>query len=262
MRTQSVVSVREILMADYQHLNHAPVIEAILGFQADISKEWNPDVMRAGLSKHYPDFPKIQEQRDFESKFTMSPGKDPESIATIHGVRGFILHGNDGGSAIQIRRDGFAFSQLKPYPDWDRFVDNAMSQWKISADWFGIDSPHSVFLRFINRLSYPIEDFKFADYFEHPPKPPMGTSWRFNSFREHNVYVSEDDRFLVESVFSRTGDPSPQKKVDFLLDLTIKPTESLAESGNSIESLLPEMRKLKNNAFFAKLTEPGLEPYK
>jgi uncharacterized protein (TIGR04255 family) len=249
-------------MADHQHLNHAPVIEAILGFQADVSKGWDPDIVRAGLSTHYPDFPKIQEQRDFESKFTMSPGKDLESSATVHGVRGFILHRNDGSSAIQIRRDGFAFSHLQPYPDWHKFVSNAIDQWKISADWFGIDSPYSIFLRFINRLSYPIDDFKFSDYFENSPKPPIGTSWRFSSFREHHVYAPEGDRFLVESVFSRTGDPSPPKKVDFLLDLTIKPIKSLAESGDSIESLLPEMRKLKNSAFFAKFTERGLEPYK
>lgn len=249
-------------MAEYQHLRNAPVIEAILGFQADASKDWNPETVRAGFKQHFPRFPRIQEQRDFESKFTMSPGKDPESSAVVHGVRGFILHSDDETAAIQIRRDGFAFSQLHPYPDWDKFVSTASAEWKIFTDWFGIDSPHSVFLRFINRVSYPIEDFKLSKYFNNPPTAPDRTLWGFKFFREHHVYAPEGDRFLVESVFSRGGDPSPQKEIDFLLDLTINPVKSLAESGQSFENLLPEMRQLKNEAFFSKFTELGLDSYR
>ena len=136
-----------------------------------------------------------------------------------------------------------------------------MEQWKVFSEWLGIGAPFNVFIRFINRVSYPCEGFKLKEYFENPPKSPPGTSWAFRFFREHYVYSPEDGRFTVNSVFSPVGEVSPQKPFDFLLDLTISPSQSLAESGDSVESLFPGMRRLKNEAFFSKFTEMGLEPY-
>lgn len=248
-------------MAAIRHLNQAPVIEAILGFQVDASKAWDAEVVREGLARFFPDFPQIQEQRLFESQFSLVPGKDPESSTKVHPIGAFILRREDGSAAVQLRRDGFAFSQLRPYPDWDVFIEAAMVQWKVFSEWIGIGAPFNVFIRFINRVSYPCDGFKLEKYFENPPKSPPGTSWAFRFFREHYVYTPEGGRFSVNSVFSPVVEVGPQKPFDFLLDLTISPSQSLAESGDSIESLLPELRRLKNEAFFSKFTETGLEPY-
>lgn len=248
-------------MAAIQHLNQAPVIEAILGFQADASKAWDVDAVRIGLADRFPDFPEVQEQRMFENQISLAPGKDPETSTKVHPVEAFILRRADQSAAVQIRRDGFAFSQLQPYPDWNVFVSTALEQWKIFAEWLGVEAPFSVFIRFINRVSYPLDGFKLSKYFENPPLPPTGTNWAFRFFRDHRVYFPESGNFLVDSAFSTAGDSDSGKSVDFLLDLTISPSQSLAESGDSLDRLLPEMRRLKNEAFFSTFTEAGLEPY-
>lgn len=249
-------------MAKIQHLNNAPVIEAILGFQADASKAWDVEAVRSGLADHFPDFTGVQEQRMFENQILLGPGKAPETRTTVHPVEALILRKADQTAAVQIRRDGFAFSQLQPYPDWDAFVASALAQWKVFGDWLEVDAPFNTFIRFINRVSYPLDGFKLADYFESPPLPPSGTDWAFQFFRDHHIHAPKGGRFLVDSVFSTAGLSDSGKAVDFLLDITISPSQSLAETGDSLDGLLPEMRKLKNDAYFSKFTEAGLDPYR
>ena len=248
-------------MATIRHLNHAPVIEAILGCQADVSMLWDSDKVRAGLALNFPDFTEVQEQRQFESQVLIEPGKEPETSTTVHPVGAFILRRADHGAAVQVRRDGFAFSQLQTYPGWEQFVATALEQWAAFSRWLEVDTPFSVFIRFINRVSYPAEGFKLETYFERPPQSPPGSLWGLRSFREHHVYVPEAGRFTVESVFSSLSEGNGGQPMDFLLDLTITPAQSLAETSDTIESLLPEIRTLKNRAFFSQFTEAGLEPY-
>jgi len=224
-------------MAIVRHLSRAPVIEAILGCQADASQNWDAGIVRAGLAQHFPNFPEVQEQRQFESQVVIGPGRDPEASTTVHPVEAFIIRRSDMTEAVQIRRDGFAFSQLQPYPGWDRFIANALGQWEAFRAWFGMDSPFSVFVRFINKVSYPADGFKLGTYFEDPPHSPPGTNWGFRGFREHHVYAPEGGRFTVESVFSRLSEGIEAQPIDFLLDLIIAPVQSLVETGEAIESI-------------------------
>ncbi len=248
-------------MAEIRHLTQAPVIEAILGFQVDVSRPWDSQDVRAGLPEHFPDYPEIQEQRMLESQFSVVPGKPPESKIQLHPVEAYLLHRPDRTSAVQIRRDGFAFSQLQPYPGWELFIDAALAQWQIFRGWFGVEEPYTVFVRFINRVSYPTEGFRLRDHFENPPLPPDQTDWGFKLFREHHVYAPRDESFTIESVFSREADGTSSRTTEFLLDLTISPGHSFAELGTKLDDLLFQMRSLKNIAFFSKFTETGLRPY-
>lgn len=248
-------------MAEIRHLTKAPVIEAILGFQVDVSRPWDGQDVRAGLVAHFPDYPEIQEQRMLESHLSVVPGKPPESKIQLHPIGTYLLHRPDRTSAVQIRRDGFAFSQLQPYPGWDPFIEAALRQWQAFRGWFGVEEPYSVFVRFINRLSYPAEGFRLSHHFEHPPAPPEQSDWGFKLFREHHVYALKDDSFTIESIFSREPDGNSSRTAEFLLDLTISPSHPYAEMETSLKELLATMRSLKNTGFFSKLTENGLAPY-
>ncbi|QJE95996.1 TIGR04255 family protein [Luteolibacter luteus] len=248
-------------MAEIRHLAQAPVIEAILAFQADISSQWDSQDIRGGLPIHFPGFPEIQEQRTFEAALEIVQGEEPRPSFHTNPAGIFLLHKGDRTAAIQLRRDGFAFSQLMPYPGWDHFIAEALEQWSIFQKWLGVDEPYSVFVRFINRLSYPTEGFRLSHYFETPPAPPSGTGWGFKIFREHHFYCPPDGRYTIESVFSREQDGESPKTAEFLLDLTISPVYPFAELDADLDQLLGEMRVLKNQAFFSKLTEEALTPY-
>lgn len=120
----------------------------------------------------------------FENQISLAPRKEPESSTNIHPVEGFILRNSKHAAAVQIRRDGFAFSKLEPHSNWDSFVSSAQEQWKVFAEWFEVDVPFNVFIRYIKRVLYPLDNFKLTNYFEHPPLPPSGTNWAFRFFRD------------------------------------------------------------------------------
>lgn len=249
-------------MAEYTHLNNAPVEEAILIFQCDASKVWDTQDVRENLASHFPDFGGVQEQRSFQGNLVMRPGKAPESTTSVSAINAYIIHKHDRTAAVQIRRDGFGFSQLKPYPGWEQFIKDGLEYWKVYANWMRVSEPFNISIRFINRLSYPSENFKLLVYFENPPKKPENTDWRFSFFREHYSYVTPDKKFTINSIFSNEPAHIEAIKVDFFLDLTISLTASVPEVEEPLSDLLMEMRDLKNAAFFSKLTELGLEPYR
>jgi uncharacterized protein (TIGR04255 family) len=248
-------------MAEIRHLNNAPVIEAILGFQADVSGNWVPERIREQLPERFPEFTQIQEQRRIESPVSVAPGREPEATTRLSPVDRFLVHRDDRTEAIQVKRDGFAFSQLQPYPGWDSFAEQALQQWAVFQDWMEVEEPFKLFTRFINRVRYPQGGFQLKTYFISPPESPPSTHWKFSHFREHHVYEPEDPGLQIESIFSSGGPVPGEESLEFSLDLIISPLRSLAESGESVDSLLPRLRDLKNRAFFAKFSEDGIAPY-
>jgi uncharacterized protein (TIGR04255 family) len=250
-------------MAKQEHLKNAPVIEAIFGIQADASKNWDAETVEPWLLQAFSDFPQIQEQRQFVNEISLAPGKKLKSNTSVRAVEAFLLRQDDGSSAIQVRRDGFSYSQLAPYPDWEKFVAAGLQNWEIYRDRFEVSSPHNVFVRFVSRVSYPkVENFRLSDYFVSSPSAPDGTDWTIASFRDNRVYFPHGSKFKIESNFWPTGTDKNQDVYSFILDLSVTPTQTLAESGETIDEILPHLRDLKNDAFFSKFTEQGIQPYR
>lgn len=100
-------------MPAIRHLSKAPIHEAILGFTADISAFWQPQVIRKDLSSRFPGFSEVREQHTFTKEIVFH-GTSTEATDS-HEIDAFIIQNNDTREALQIRRDGFAFSKLAPY---------------------------------------------------------------------------------------------------------------------------------------------------
>lgn len=260
---QTAVSLlpRHSLMKAFPHLTNAPVVEALVVFQADASTTWDSQDIRSLITEPFKDFGIVQEQRSFQGHFVMEPGKEPETNTTVSPIEAFILNRADKTEAIQIRRDGFAFSQLKPYPDWETFISSAMRHWETYRGLMNIESTHNLSIRFINLLSYPSEGFKLSNYFRNSPQRPEGSEWDFGFFREHYLYGTKDKKFQINSIFSLVPNGNIGANVEFTLDLSISLTRSLQEIQQPISELLNEMRVLKNEAFFSKLKDEALAPY-
>lgn len=249
-------------MAKERHLTNPPVIEAILVFQADVSRQWDPLAIRDALPIYFPAFSQVQEQREFENEVTVTADEAPRSKVTVSQTVAFILHTPDGKEAIQIRRDGFAFSTLQHYPGWDQFSKDAILHWNVFKNWLGVESAHMLFARFINRMFFPREGFRLSEYFNHTPKAKGGDGWGLKFFREHYLWVPPGNHFSVESIFSR-GPQSDllESTLAFDLELAVSPFRPLPESGETVESILPELRKLKNKVFFSKFKEKALKEF-
>lgn len=248
-------------MADFPHLSKAPIVEALIFFQADASASWKPETLRAELAPLWPEHTEVQEMHAFKMEMKLEKGKEPIQEVTTPGIEGLMFRSKERPTVYQARRDGFIASWLKPYPDWDEFQSDAVAQWERYASVVGLPALHSVLVKFINRLEFPLGDFTPERYFTtHPAKLP-NLGWKFSNLAQQVEYAVPGTNFGVQTVLARAFDNAPAELVAFILDIEVKLREPLTATDRALDDVLGEMRCLKNEAFFNLLTEQAWQRY-
>ena len=233
-----------------------------MNFQANAARRWKPDEVRRALSVRWPEHAEIQELRPVQIEVTQtSQGPQPPKVTSQ--MQGLIFRSNTQPSVVhQARRDGYAFSKLAPYEDWPSLEAGALAGW---ADYRAILEPeelHAVGVRFINRVTFPLEEFKLVRYFTTPPVAPPGLPWQFHGFVHQSIYGVPDSPCAVQVIIARAFDSSSPEAASFIIDIDVTLKEPLTALAKGLEAVLTEMRDLKNRAFFHLLTEEALQTYK
>ena len=247
-------------MPEFPNLTRAPIIEALVFFQADASASWEPRKLRAELIALWPDHTEIQEVQSVMMEFRIGDGETPPQELKQSGVEGLIFRSKTKPTVYQVRRDGFIASWLHPYQNWDAFRDDATTQWERYALQSGISNLHSIFVRFINRVEFPIENFSPEDYFTVFPKRPSGIDWQVSNFVQQVEYAIPSTNFIIQTTLTRAFDAAPNL-VAFILDTEVKLRTPLSATNASPIEVLAQMRGIKNQAFFGTLTERAWQRY-
>ncbi len=248
-------------MVDHPHLTQSPIIEALLDFQASAAEHWGKDDVLTRTRELFPAHSDVQTMREFNVEMA---GAEPEpSVTASAPVRGYMLRAPAQPTVHQVRRDGYAFSRLKSYEDWDAFIAAAFTGWEVYQKAFAPGELHRITVRFINRLEFPLTEFQKdrKKYLTIAPQVPPGLGWSFFKFSQNYAYTVPDSALLVNINLFRLVEPGVKETSSIILDIEIAIRESLAALGRSAEELLPEMRSLKNEAFFRILTPEAIAPY-
>lgn len=247
-------------MTNPRQLAHPPVIEALLNFQANAVAGWNGEGMEQKAKVLFPTHSKVQMLQEINVQFT--GGKEEGGVAHAP-IQGFMLRSSLVPTVHQVRRDGYAFSQLKPYTNWEAFVEAAMNGWRIYSDAFKPGELQRVALRFINRLDFPLDEFRQNrdEFLTIAPRVPAGLDWGFAGFQQGNVYAPADSPCLVKVQLMRVIEAGNTASAAILLDTEVVLKEPLAALDLTVSQVLLEMRRLKNDAFFGILTPKALERY-
>jgi uncharacterized protein (TIGR04255 family) len=249
-------------MPEICHLSRAPIVEALVNFQANAARLWNPENVRPALSACWPEYAEIQELRPVQIEVKQTPqGQLPPEV-TFPAMEGFIFRSKTLPVVHQARRNGYTFSRLEPYEDWNSLEVGAITGW---TDYKGVLEPedlHAVAVRFINRVKFPLEGFKLARYFTTPPIPPPDLGWQFHGFMHESLYAVPDSPCVVKVIIAPAFDGALPEALSFIIDIEVTLKESLPALGKSMEAILEEMHNLKNKAFFNLLTEETIQAYK
>ena len=188
-------------------------------------------------------------------------GQEPKQEVTTPGIEGLMFRSETNPTVYQARRDGFIASWLKPYPDWETFQQDAIAQWERYANAVGSPALHSVIVRFINRLEFPLAEFSPEGYLTTHPSTPSKLGWKVANFVQQSDYAVPGTNYGVQTVLARAFDTTPDM-VAFILDIEVKLREPLTATERPIGEVLAEMRSLKNTAFFGLLTEHAWQRYR
>jgi uncharacterized protein (TIGR04255 family) len=236
-----------------KHLQNAPIIEAALDIRVRIPENVTIETLQKLHDRVRDRYPEQSKRMDVEAHIrSQAPFETIEEASFQAKSIGFFFWSADKKQAIQARLDGFTFSRLKDYENWESLREEASNLWRVYVDVVQPVSIQRVALRYINRMEFPLP-CDFDDYLNTFPRlgsacPQTISGLFLRLVTQHGlgtVVISEaiDEKRVTES------------KVPVILDIDAFRTVNFPISEDvQAWSILEELRNLKNDVFFSSIT--------
>jgi len=248
------------LSVSFGVLPSAPIEEAVIHWRARAGIKLAADSFQTALADRLPEYPVPKRQHRLEVGGEIGPdGSSVEQKQVWHGVR---FESEDKLHVAQFTRNGFVFSRLRPYTNWDDFEAKALRLWGIYVDVAEPPEVERLGVRFINVISLdPAEEL--AGVLTSPPVAPTGMPLPVGEFMHQTKYDIPNSNYSLNVIqtIQQSGlkGDEPSK---LILDLDVFTTESPAASDETLMKRLAEMQWIKNKAFFTFLTESAVSRFR
>ncbi len=245
-------------MAIHRYLKNAPLTEALIDIRVSLPSVFDPKDFLS-LSKDISDkYTKSEPRQLFTAAFGVEAGKPFTQATESKGIHGYICKSEDGKEVVQFRVDGFTFSRLNPYSEWETVLSEAKRLWGLYSIKCLPELITRIAVRYINRLDLPLPIKDFADYLTAPPLVPDSLPQGVSQFLTRVVIHDAD----ITANIVQTMKSSPKADhIGVILDIDVF---KLKETGFEESSIWPEFQKLrdlKNRIFFESITEKTARLY-
>lgn len=254
------------LTKTFPHLAQAPIIEAVIDIRARAEAPWEELAVLERLKVGLPGYPDIQSGHAFRQEVRVGIGQPVEQAVHDLGWRGLRAMSADKLYIAQFNRDGFVFSRLQPYEDWQRFHEEALRLWQLYLELAHPMEIHRLGLRFINRIEFSHhelrKELRIEEYLHVSPQTPRDLDIPFRGFFHRDELEVPGYSYAINVV--RTVQPlqvQAAEGIGLILDIDVFTTQPFDLQRGSFEQQLLEMRWLKNKVFFGSLTQKGLERF-
>lgn len=157
-----------------RHYKNAPITEAVIDIQIDnVAGKTIDDVTRLAdtLKNEFPvRMPVFQLQMGYQSEV---PGAPPEFHNDKQNL-GWRLNSKTQARVLQIRTNGFTYSHLPPYSNWETFSAEAEGLWSQYVDQIAPQTAKRLAVRVINKLPVSATDGDFNTVLNLYPWLPDG----------------------------------------------------------------------------------------
>lgn len=246
------------LTESFEHLPHAPIVEAIIHWRARGEKKLEPNALLEQLKAKLPDYPHSQRQQEIGVGTEFGP--DGTALHQRHHWHGFRFESPDKLYVAQFTRNGFVFSRLKPYEDWETFEAEAKRLWQVYCELAEPSEVQRLGVRFINRI-ISVDPAKLPELLAIPPRGPNRMDLPLTGFMHQNTFAIPDHSYRL-NVIQTIQPPSPPETESFslILDLDVFTTQPI--QFDEIDNRLLQMQWIKNTAFFSCVTPAALERFR
>ncbi len=246
----------------FPHLPRAPIVEAIIEIRARADGAWEEAVVRTHFEPKLSGYAYLDTQRLFEHEVKMQVGQPPEQTVKDLGLKGVRFQSTDKLHIVQLNRDGFAFSRLQPYANWDQLSKEAMRLWHIYLEFARPTEVQRIGVRFINRIQLSSGQVDLDDYIKPGPQLPRALDVPFAGFMHYDTLAIPGYSYSVNVIKTIQVSPQPQTEgAALLLDIDVFTTQPFELYVGMVERRLPEMRWLKNKVFFGSVTDQILKTF-
>jgi len=254
-------SFRIDIEEEFENLPNAPIVEAVIHWQARSETIQNHEQFYGQLKERLVDYPDTHPEH--EIKFQADFG--PEGVATNLGNpswSGFKFTSTNGLNIALFKRDGFAFGRLKPYENWMQFEAEALRLWNIYLELADPPEVQRLGVRFIN-LIFPVQPGQFRDLLTIPPKCPEGMSMPIQGLMHKTTFGIPGYPYNLNVIQAMQPPISSQTEgFGLILDIDVSTTHAVEPKEELLKQHLNEMRWIKDKAFFTFLTEDAIKKYR
>ncbi|CAN5461990.1 TIGR04255 family protein [soil metagenome] len=249
-------------MESYPHLSKAPIVEAVIDFRLKLPSDFKLEVfypLRVQLAEDYPGF---EEQQIIEQTIKQEPGQGPEVSTRLSGIHGHRLLSKDGKNVVQLRRDGFTFSRLNPYTQWEEVFREAWRVWGMYEVTAVPLEVSRIAVRYINRLLLPVPLSNPEEYLKAPPMTAEGWPRDMSAFLSRVVMHDPESEIMVNVIQALEPQAPGQSNVTLLFDIDAYEDVSLPADDVTIKGRFDELREMKNRVFFKGLTQKAIDLFR
>lgn len=246
-------------MSETRLLTKAPIREAVIDIQVTPPVSLEDLKKIAGVLLDKPNNQEVIWQASLGFDFT-EEGKSSSSANRT--PIGYKYTFTNKPYVMQCRVNGFSFSHLPPYGNWEEMSVVAKELWEI---YLSISRPQSISriaVRYINSMPIPLPIGDFGEYLNVPPIVPDGLPQTLASFLQRYVIV-DNGTGTVAVVTQVLEEQQPQaSKITLLLDIDVFRTFiSRPAITSEIWATLEELRNYKNRVFFKYVTDKTLRMF-
>ena len=244
---------------EFPHLDRAPIVEAVIHWRARSEKSLGREDLLEQLKAKLPDYPNVQSQQEVQLEAQIGPqGAAQAQRARWHGFR---FESTDRRYIAQFTRNGFVFSRVTPYEDWDHFVAEAKRLWQIHLDLAEPSEIERLGVRFINRI-VPVDLGKLDEILTLPPQSPGGLALPIGEFLHRSLFDVPTHAYRVHVIQTSQPPAPPENSPGLIIDIDVSTTTTTELDDAAIDERLVEMRWLKNKTFYALLKDETIERFK
>ena len=245
---------------EFPHLPSAPIVEAVIHWRARIDKALVPADLKEQLVERLPGYAEFQQQHEFELQAQFDADGSSTQVRRDN-WRGFRCTSIDKKYVAQFHRDGFIFSRLEPYVDWDQFSQEALRLWQIFTSLAEPAEIQRLGVRFINRIRLAAIS-EVNRFLAKPPRCLEPIGLLSSDFFQRNVHQVPGHSFQINVV--QTVQPSAPGEAEgfgLILDLDVSTTQAFDCDEQSLKDRLTKMRWLKDKAFFSLLKPAAIKRF-
>ena len=238
-----------------EHFPNAPITEALIDIRTHLPETITADTIVSLHDKIKKEYPTQEERRAWQGKIELGKSEKMAAVTQSLGTDGYFFRSEDGRNVVQYRLDGFSFSRLKPYTDWESVYSEAMKLWALYRDHLKPLEITRIALRNINLIHIPFKTFKLEDYLVAPPAMPEGLG-EVVVLQFLNRIVFEYSQDATKVVVTQASQPqSDPGSAAIILDIDAFREVKLAPFDQNIDILFRKLRTIKNDVFSKLVTE-------
>jgi len=169
--------------------------------------------------------------------------------------RGISSRPEDNKKVAQFRIDGFTFSRIKPYTNWEEMFDEAKELWGMYSRIAQPEAVTRLAVRYINHINIPLPVDDLSKYFTASPKIPENIQGIISGFLSKVVVYDQEMDVATNIVQALDKSAKPDKHITVVLDIDSFKTGDFNVSNGEMWDIFANLHNTKNQIFFNSITD-------